>query len=71
MEPWQIAVGIQCILAGAAWGDLRRQVAANRQVGDDRHAENRDRLARIEAKVDNNSAAVREHDALLKAKRRR
>lgn len=60
-------LGIQALILAAAWGDLRRQVASNRELQDKRHEENVGKLDAIAADVRRINGTVLQHNIQIAA----
>lgn len=58
---WVTAVVIQLLIFAAAWGDLRRTVAKDREIGNERHDENRETLNEIRSDVKRINGTVARH----------
>lgn len=68
IQSWHVAVAVNVIIFAAAWGYLCAQVAGLTKTGEERHEDNRNRLERIEEKVDRINGTVAVHEGILKSK---
>lgn len=60
-----VGVIVNLILIAGAWGDMRRQVSANREHQDERHEETRETLHEIRDDVKRINGTVARHAEVL------